>query len=143
MKELRDGFGPATIGNTLVGTSSASQVVNYMLEIQIKPMREESRGTSNIPLHLNDGSLSNIGQIVLISSFVVADSADIQPMLNDVLSPSVFPLEKFQLSEMGQNFLAVIGDGLGLVDGVFGRQKGSTGNLELVPYEFSTKSPDI
>lgn len=141
--ELGDGFGPTTVGNTLAGTLLASQVANYMSEIQIEPMREESRGTSDIPLHLNDGSLSNIGQIVSISSFIVADSADIQPMLNDVLSPSVFPLEKFQLSEMGQNFLAVIGDGLGLVDGVSGRQKRSMGNLELVPYEFSTKSPYI
>lgn len=84
-------MGPITIRNTLVGTSLALQVADYTLEVQKEPTREkELRGTSDIPLCSNDGSLSNASQIMPKTSFVAADSS------------LVFPLEKvLQLSKVG------------------------------------------
>lgn len=84
-------MGPITIRNTLAGTSLVSQVADYTLEIQKEPTREkELRGTSDIPLCSNDGSLSNASQIVPKTNFIAADSS------------LVFLLEKvLQLSKVG------------------------------------------
>lgn len=60
----------------------------------------------------------------------------------EAMSTSVFPLEKvLQLSKVRRNILTMTGDGFGFANGVPSRQTEMMGYMELVPYEFSTISP--